>query len=521
MEKNKERVYNMLKRLENLKYRLIADSLLIGIVVGLIIVIHRTILLNISHMFINLYEKSTQNIILIPIVFLFLTLLGFIVGRMVKKEPMISGSGIPQVEGILNRNLKQNWLNVLIYKFLGGLICMGAGLSLGREGPSVQIGACIGEGISEKTNKLDNEKKYLITSGASAGLSSAFNAPISGVMFSLEETHKNFSPLVLISAMIASLTADFISKNFFGMKPTLYFSKLNSLPLKYYWCLIILGITIGISGVIFSKGLLKTQDLYKKFNIPVEIKCIIPFIITGLIGMMCPILLGGGHDLIMTLKDSQFTLTILFTLIVMKFLFTFASFGSGVPGGIFFPLLVLGALVGNFVAIIYVKYLGIPETYLLNIIILAMAGHFASIVKAPITAILLISEMTGSLNHLLSLAVVVVVSQLTSDILNSEPIYESLLSCILAKGINKYEGRFGRKTLLEISVQVYSELDNKEIKDIDWPENCLVVSINRGEKEIVPRGDTKIYAGDLLLIMTNEEYSEYMLENISEMASTI
>ena len=516
-----DRIDVMLKRLKNLKYRLILDSLIVGTVVGIIIVIHRIILSTLTPMFVNFYQKASENYILIPILFIILIILGFVVGRMVKKQPMISGSGIPQVEGILTRNLKQNWFNVLVYKFIGGLICLGAGLSLGREGPSVQMGACIGEGISEKTKKLDNEKKYLITSGASAGLSAAFNAPISGVMFSLEETHKNFSSLVLVSAMISALVADFISKNFFGMTPSLHFSQLNSLPLKYYWCLIILGIVIGISGVIFSNGLLKTQDLYKKLNKSVEIKCIIPFIITGIVGITFPIVLGGGHDLIMTLKDSNFTLIFLLTLIVVKFLFTFVCFGSGAPGGIFFPLLVLGALVGNFVGLVFSKYLGIPDMYIVNFIVLAMAGHFASIVKAPITAILLISEMTGSLNHLLSLAVVVIVSQLTSDILNSEPIYESLLSRILAKGINKYEGRVGKKTLIEIAVEIYSELDDKEIKDIDWPENCLVVSIHRGEKEILPRGDTKIYAGDLLVIMTNEEQASCMLEDISGMAATI
>lgn len=521
MIRKTDRIDVMLKRLEKLKYRLILDSLIVGIVVGIIIVIHRIILSTLSPVFINFYKKASENYILIPILFIILIVLGFAVGRMVKKEPMISGSGIPQVEGILTRNLKQNWLNVLVYKFIGGLICLGAGLSLGREGPSVQMGACIGEGISEKTKKLDNEKKYLITSGASAGLSAAFNAPISGVMFSLEETHKNFSSLVLVSAMIASLMADFVSKNFFGMTPSLHFSQLNSLPLKYYWGLIILGIVIGVSGVIFSNGLLKTQDLYKKLNKSVEVKCIIPFVITGIVGIIFPIVLGGGHDLIMELKDSNFTMMFLFTLIVVKFLFTFVCFGSGAPGGIFFPLLVLGALVGNFVGLVFAKYLGIPDMYIVNFIVLAMAGHFASIVKAPITAILLISEMTGSLNHLLSLAVVVIVSQLTSDILNSAPIYESLLSTILAKGINKYEGRVGKKTLIEIAVQIYSELDDKEIKDIDWPEDCLVVSIHRGEKEILPRGDTKIYAGDLLVIMTNEDHASCMLEDISEMAATI
>lgn len=520
MSRKSDRIDVMLKRLEKLKYRLIFDSLIVGIVVGIVIVIHRIILSTLSPVFINFYEKVSGNYILMPLLFIILIILGFIVGKMVKKEPMISGSGIPQVEGILTRNLKQNWFNVLVYKFVGGLICLGAGLSLGREGPSVQMGACMGEGISEKTKKLDNEKKYLITSGASAGLSAAFNAPISGVMFSLEETHKNFSSLVLVSAMIASLMADFISKNFFGMTPSLHFSQLNSLPLKYYWGLIILGIVIGISGVIFSNGLLKTQDFYKKLNASVEMKCIIPFVITGIVGITFPIVLGGGHDLIMALKESNFTLIFLFTLIIVKFLFTFVCFGSGAPGGIFFPLLVLGALVGNFVGLVFAKYMGIPDMYIVNFIVLAMAGHFASIVKAPITAILLISEMTGSLNHLLSLAVVVIVAQLTSDILNSAPIYESLLSRILAKGTNKYEGRAGKKTLIEVSVQVYSELDDKEIKDIDWPENCLVVSIHRGEKEILPKGDTKIYAGDLLVIMTNENHVSCMIEDIREMAAT-
>ncbi len=521
MNSKKDRVDEMLRRLDNIKYRLILDSLLVGVLVGLVIVVHRTILSKMSPLFEVLYEKAKQDILLIPAVFGVLIALGFIVGKMVKKESMISGSGIPQVTGILHRNLKQNWFSVLFYKFIGGLICLGAGLSLGREGPSVQMGACVGEGVYEKGNKLDNEKKYLITSGASAGLSAAFNAPISGVMFSLEETHKNFSSLVLLSAMIASLTADFVSKNFFGLAPSLYFEKLENLPLKYYSGLILLGIIIGISGVIFNNGLLKTQDLYKKLNTSVEIKCIIPFIMTGVVGIIAPIALGGGHELIMALKDSEFTLLFLFTLIIIKFLFTFVCFGSGAPGGIFFPLLVLGALVGNFVGLVYIKYLGVPDIYLVNFIVLAMAGHFAAIVKAPITAILLISEMTGSLSHLLSLAVVVIVAQLVSDLLKSEPIYESLLGRILAKATNKYEGRVGKKTLIEVAVQIYSQLDDKKIKEIEWPQNCLLVSIQRGEKEILPKGDTQIYAGDLLFIMANEDEVSHMIEDISMMATTI
>ena len=170
---------------------------------------------------------------------------------------------------------------------------------------------------------MDNEKKYFITCGASAGLAAAFNAPMAGVMFSLEEAHKNFSPIVLLSAISASLAADFASKNFFGLKPSLNFQQLSAMPLKYYWALLILGIVIGISGTIFNKGLLVSQILYKKTNLSIEMKCIIPFIVTGIVGLTVPALLGGGHDLIMSLQNLNIHMELLIAYIIIKFIFTF------------------------------------------------------------------------------------------------------------------------------------------------------------------------------------------------------
>ena len=500
----KYKVFEMLKRSQNLKYRLAINSLIVGILVGLTIVAHRIIISKLSPIFLNIYKNGRHNFIIVPLIFLTLIALGYIVGKCLKKQPMISGSGIPQVEGILTRNLKMNWFSVLFYKFVGGLICLCAGLSVGREG----------EGVSKNLKNLDNEEKYLITSGASAGLSAAFNAPLSGVMFALEEAHKNFSPLVLTSAMIASISADFVSKQFFGLIPSLDFRKVEPLPLKNYWTLIILGIIIGISGVIFNNGILKTQSLFKKSKLSIEIKCIIPFVITGVVALIYPILLGGGHDLIMALKEQNFTVTVLFTFIIAKFLFTFICFGSGVPGGIFFPLLVLGALVGNLIGLLFTTYFGIDNTYIINFIILAMAGHFASIVKAPITAIILISEMTGSLNHLLALGIVVIISLLTSDILKSSPIYESLLERILERYAIKDNLTEGKKLLLEIAVSMDSIMVGKCIKDIKWPKNCLVVSILRGDNELIPNGDTEIICGDYLTIMTDEEIYQELLDSI-------
>ncbi len=141
MISSKNRVFNMLERVQNLKYRLVGDSLIVGGMVGLIIVIHRLILSKISPLFLKFYEKGSTNFALIPLIFTILIVTGYLVGKCVKKEPMISGSGIPQVEGILTRKLKMNWLRVLFYKFVGGLICLCAGLSVGREGPFCSNGS--------------------------------------------------------------------------------------------------------------------------------------------------------------------------------------------------------------------------------------------------------------------------------------------------------------------------------------------------------------------------------------------
>ncbi len=518
---DKERTCNLLRHTKNLKFKLILESAIIGALVGFTIVIHRILLEKLSSVFMGFYDNSRGSIFASVLLFSLLIISGYLVALMVKKEPMISGSGIPQVEGILMKKLKGSWLGILIYKFLGGLIALGAGLSLGREGPSVQMGASIGEGFAKIFKRVSVEEKYLITSGASAGLAAAFNAPISGVMFALEEVHKNFSPLVLLSVMSSALMSDFVTKNLLGIGKSLSFVGVRPMELKYYWALIILGVLVGISGVIFNSGILKTQSIFKESKLSTEIKVIIPFLITGVIGLIAPILLGGGHELIMSLGNDSITLKMLLLFLLVKFIFTFVCFGAGVPGGIFFPLLVLGALIGNIFGIISINIFGIPSIYLLNFIILAMAGHFASIVKAPITGIILICEMTGSFDHLLALSIVCIIAYITSDLLKSEPIYESLLERWIEKDAHKFKPNPVRKSLIEIAVQIGCEIEHKQIKDITWPENCLIVSITRGGKEIIPKGNTILLGGDYLTIMSDEENSACALDYVTQLTSNI
>lgn len=183
-----------------------------------------------------------------------------------------------------------------------------------------------------------------------------------------------------------------------------------------------------------------------------------------------------------------------------------ASFGSGAPGGIFLPLLTVGALIGNLYGLILVNFVHFDNMYITNFIILGMAGYFASVVKSPITGTILITEMTGSFNHLLSLAVVSIVSYIIADILGSKPVYESLLEKFLQnQGKKICIGNKRIKSILEFAVCMGSNLDNKQIKEIKWPAGCLLVAVKRGDDEILPKGDTVIFPGDYLIVLTNED----------------
>ncbi|MBU3181205.1 H(+)/Cl(-) exchange transporter ClcA [Clostridium psychrophilum] len=505
--KNKQNTYNTLFHFNGFRLKLVFEGIAIGILTGLLVVLYRYTLEK-AGIFVNHVYKilSINPILILPWIGI-LILIGYIVGLMVKHQPMISGSGIPQVEGVLLRKLNMSWWRVIIGKFFGGVLTIGSGLSLGREGPSVQLGAAVGQGFSKVFKRIKIEEKYLMTSGASAGLAAAFNAPLAGALFALEEVHKNFSPLIFLSALSAALSADFVTSAFLGLKPIFIVKNLDILPLKYYFYIIVLGVIIGVLGVLFNNILLKTQDLYAaQAWIPKEMTIVVPLLISVILGLLLPQVLGGGNELINSLFIGNPSLTILLIIVVVKFLFTMLSYGSGAPGGIFLPLLAIGALIGNIYGITLVHFLNFNSIYINNFIILAMAGYFTAVVRAPITGIILLTEMTGSFSQLLSLSVVSIVAYIVADILASKPIYESLLEKFLHNQGEKLSlGNKKDKAILEFAVCMGSNLDGKQIREIKWPSHCLLVAVKRGEHEIIPKGDTVIFAGDYLIVLTNED----------------
>ena len=221
---------HVLKRAQRFPVILIGEGLLTGVLAGLVVLFYRVALQFADKWLEEILAFIGRNPLRIAGWFFVLILLAVLVGKMVKWEPMISGSGIPQVEGEITGKLTQNWRRVLPAKFLGGFLCLLGGLSLGREGPSIQLGAMAGQGISQALDRNKTEERHLMTCGASAGLAAAFHAPLAGMMFALEEIHKGFSVSVLISVMTASVTADYIASYIIGLDPVFQFQLEKVLP---------------------------------------------------------------------------------------------------------------------------------------------------------------------------------------------------------------------------------------------------------------------------------------------------
>lgn len=466
-------------------------------------------------------------------------LLGLAIQFMLSKYPLISGSGIPQVSGLLTKKVKFKWLGELITKFVGGILAIGAGMSMGREGPSVHLGALVGSGIKKLTRRSEVEEKYLVTCGASAGISSTFNAPLAGVIFSLEEIHKFFSPLLLICVMVASGTSNFVSRMILGSHTSFQYNFILPKDIPYYviaLVTVVFCIVITITGRAFSYFLLLIQKYYRKINLNNYVKMSIFMAIAYIVAVFFSDITGGGHELIEEMFGKNVMLKTIIIILILKFFYTMLCYATSAPGGIFLPMLVIGALTGKVYGEVLNHYFSIPNEIIVHFMLLGMAAYFTAVVRAPITGITLILEMTGNFSYLYMLIVVCTITYIFTELLKMEPIYERLYLNMFQKQIleeneenEKIQKHVKRLEILEkwwknkkfgigvrpdvkdkivtllIPVGANSEFDNKLVKDLKLPENLLIVSVRKSGKDTIARGDTPIQSGNQLVIITDYE----------------
>ncbi len=265
--------------------------------------------------------------------------------------------------------------------------------------------------------------------------------------------------------------------------------------------LIPLGVVAGLVGSMMNRSLLGFQTLYAR--VPLKFRPLIAIMLALPVGIWLPDVLGGGSNLISMAEHASVGLGMLCLLFVVKVLFTSTSFGSGSPGGIFMPILAVGALAGSICGESLHQWVGLPSEVVAIFAVCVMTGTLAASVKTPITSILLAVEMSGTLTHMLPVAAVAFVALLVSDLLRTKPIYGELLErYVRAQGMQMAIASHVGSGIMELPLEMGAIADGKRVRDVRWPSGCLIIGLRRGESEIqiVPRGDTRLRAGDYLVV---------------------
>ncbi len=414
-------------------FNLVIGGIIVGAITGLIVSVFRWLIDHALKLLAIIYPQMAQQPLYLLPYFAFTLLLAWLLHKIMQPDPTdLIGSGIPQLQAILLGQHQMNAKAVLWRRFIGSLLVICPGLFLGREGPCIQMGACIGQIIGEHFQLTAQQKRFLLECGTAAGLSAAFSAPLAGVIFLVEEITFRFHPRMCMAALAATISADLVTVAFFGVHPCLYLPLQADLPVTSYKWLLVSGIIIGLLAFIYQYVLLNLHWWFSKIPMPQSYHSLIPLLLVIPIGLWNTKILGGSHGFILYLTKLPNThstsslLNILLVFLLVRFVFSMVSYGASVPGGIFMPLLVLGALIGGIIGIVMISHQLIPADCFLNLIVITMAAYFGAVEGTPFTALTLLTEMVGSVEQILPMVLLTFIAYLTCNVLGGRPIHAAL-----------------------------------------------------------------------------------------------
>ena len=424
--------------------------------------------------------------------------------------PEAAGSGIPHLKAVLYGLRSMRWQAIVLVKFVGGVVGISSGLALGREGPTVQMGGAIGAAVAHWLQVSPRERQTLIAAGAGAGLAAAFNAPLAGLTFVLEELQRHFAPTVFGATFVAALTADVVTRSLTSQLPVFHVEAPPLQPLLALPVFLVLGLLTGVLGVAFNRGLLSILALFARVRREwASLGGAVVGAAVGGVGWFVPQALGGGQRLVDAVLAGHVALSHIPLWFVLRFGLTMVSYGCGAPGGIFAPLLVLGALIGLAVGelahLLMPSLIRHPEVFA----VVGMAAYFAAIVRAPLTGIVLIVEMTNTYEQMVPLLVACLSAYAIADFVMDRPIYEALLERDLARDGSL--PALQAPVILECTVQEGAPFEGKQVHELGLPAGCVLVTLRRGLTELVPTRSTRLDAGDRLTAVIASQAPEALI----------
>lgn len=466
------------------------------------------------------YHYLGDNLSLIPYVIIALFVIAFLFAFLYKHVSNLRGGGIPASIGFLRGVLPFKWIRNVFGVFILSLIHFFIGVPLGNEGPSVQMGTAIGRGcvytFAKKNRAWD---RYAMTGGACSGFAVATGAPISGIIFAIEEAHQRISPMIIIvasaSVMFSHLTAELLAPILgvsLSLFPNMEIMKLSALDI---WIPIAVGLVIGLFAVLFLNYYKVINALVNKLlkKIPLFLKIFTVYLLTLGLGLISYSFISTGHELILELFVGEIGFLMLLIILLLRATLTLSANTSGLTGGIFLPILALGAVMASILGKLGLL-LGLSHEHYVMILVLGITACISGMMKMPLTAIIFAVEALSCYNNILFVITAAAVSFVITEIFETKSINDTVL---YRKIDEMHEGKTHVLIDAHVTVKEGAFAIGKQTRDIFWPSNLFVLSVRHSQtlKTVVDgHGGKELMEGDLLHIRYSTFDEKQTLEEL-------
>ncbi len=467
------------------------------------------------------YAFIREHLYILPVALIVLFGIAWLFAIVYKKNPNLRGGGIPTSIGILRGIITFKWLRNIIGTFFLSLTTFLIGVPLGNEGPSVQMGTAIGRGtVYTMAKKRRAWDRYSMTGGACAGFSTATGAPISGIMFAIEEAHQRISPMIIIvssvSVMFARITSELLAPILKVDISLFNVDTIISLKIRDIWIPLVIGIFVGLFAVLFLKMYRLIRIFFTKVlaKVPHQYKIFAIFVVTLCLGLVSLSFVSTGHHLIEELFEGKIAIYMLVLILLVRSVLTLSASANSVTGGMFVPILALGALISSILGKIMQSLFDFPNEYYVIILILGITACISSMMKTPLTAIFFAVEALSCYENILYVIIVSAVAFIITEVLGVKSINDTVVD------VRVEEQNEGKQSIVIdtfATVQPESFAIGKQIRDIFWPANLFVLSVKHDESrgaEVDEHGGKEIREGDILHVRYSTFDEEATIEEL-------
>lgn len=475
----------------------------VGVVTGSVIFVFHHLAEAVINTSVFLYSEVAKNLRLLPLMIVCVVFLAFSMYFLIKKAPNAKGVGIPRSQGVVRGLLPIRWVREFFATFFGSLVSFMAGVPLGIEGPSVFIGTTIGAGSCSLPICKPAYYRYMMMCGSSAGFAASCKAPLTALLFSFEELNRKLSPMFVVlafsSVVSASITTDILVELLGETHSFFTFGEIATLDIIQIWIPIVCGLCVGLVACLFNFCVFLTGKLGEKFdsNKFELIKIISIFVVVGFLGVFLSDSVHSGSGIIAGVMDSEFTIRILVLMFVIRFIMVSFASTSGVIGGVFIPVLSIGAILGGIMGYVLLGENASNELYR-AVALMSIAAFMSGTLQVPLTATVFIMESTHSFDNALFLIVGVFVSYVVSKYLKIDSLYDVILEKMIARYRKDKTMSVYR---CEMRLKNNAFAIGRYIGDIFWPQNTIVRLICTEDATCMDyEGTYKLRSGDKLLL---------------------